>query len=473
MRYTTFPTLRAFAMRPLLALCLFAGLCSAAPTLSVGFAEEDVSPKVGGKTPVYMAGFGTNRVATKVHDPIVARAVVLSDGTKKIALVCVDVVGLFLPAVERVREKVKGFDHVMVSSTHNHEGPDTLGLWGKTNFSSGVDPEYMTLLVDGCAKAITAAEKKLTAATASLGTVAGPELVRDSRQPEVKHDEMVTIMFNGPDAPLGLLVQWNVHPELLDDKNTEVSADHVGYTVRHLQAKYKCPVAYFSGTVGGLMTNLGLPLKDDKGTELKDGTFEKTEKYGTEVGKLAEKAVAAGKPVTLVPFTVRTRQLLVPVDNNLYKLAWAAGVLSRTMYVWDGTPTPKEFVAAKDPGKPVGVKTELGYLTLGDLDVACIPGEIYPELVLDKIQDPADKGADFPDAPKEPAIYPQMKGKHKMIVGLANDEIGYIIPKRQWDEKKPFCYGLAKAQYGEINSCGPDVAAVLCGEFKKLASGGR
>jgi len=235
-----------------------------------------------------------------------------------------------------------------------------------------------------------------------------------------------------------------------------------------LQAKYKCPVAYFTGTVGGLMTNLGLPLKDDKGNELKDGTFEKTEKYGVEVGKLAEKAVAAGKAATLVPFTVRTRALLVPVDNNLYKLAWGMGVLDRTMYVWDGNPTPKEFVPAKDPGKTIGIKTEVGHLTLGELDVACIPGEIYPELVLDKIQDPADKGADFPDAPKEPAVYPHMTGKFKMIVGLANDEIGYIIPKRQWDEKKPFCYGLTKAQYGEINSCGPDVAAVLCGEFKKL-----
>ena len=25
-----------------------------------------------------------------------------------------------------------------------------------------------------------------------------------------------------------------------------------------------------------------------------------------------------------------------------------------------------------------------------------------------------------------------------MIIGLANDELGYIIPKRQWDEKPPF-----------------------------------
>jgi hypothetical protein len=58
-----------------------------------------------------------------------------------------------------------------------------------------------------------------------------------------------------------------------------------------------------------------------------------------------------------------------------------------------------------------------------------------------------------------------------MIVGLANDELGYIIPKRQWDEKPPFAYGRTSAQYGEINSVGPDTAPILCEEFWKLTRG--
>ena len=70
----------------------------------------------------------------------------------------------------------------------------------------------------------------------------------------------------------------------------------------------------------------------------------------------------------------------------------------------------------------------------------------------------------------EPAIYAQLKGKHKMLIGLGNDEIGYVIPKRQWDEKPPFCYGLKKAQYGESNSTGPDTAPILCEAFKALVN---
>ncbi len=58
-----------------------------------------------------------------------------------------------------------------------------------------------------------------------------------------------------------------------------------------------------------------------------------------------------------------------------------------------------------------------------------------------------------------------------MIVGLANDEIGYIIPKRQWDEKPPFCYGRTSAQYGEVNSLGPDTAPLICEAFRQLVAG--
>ena len=55
-----------------------------------------------------------------------------------------------------------------------------------------------------------------------------------------------------------------------------------------------------------------------------------------------------------------------------------------------------------------------------------------------------------------------------MIVGLGNDEIGYILPKRQWDEKPPFTYGQTKAPYGEVNSLGPDTGPLLCQAFKEL-----
>lgn len=459
----------AFTLPALLAFTL---PCSAGE-FTVGFGEADLTPDLGGKKAVYLAGFGQNRKATKVHDPITARAVVMADGDEKIALVSVDVVGLFLPVVERVREKLPGFKYVLVSATHNHEGPDTLGLWGPSPVQSGVDAEYLKKVEAGCVEAVLAADKGRKPATVKIGKASDADLLQDNRKPIVKHDELVVLTFFAPktEKPLGVLVQWNCHPEALASKNTEVTADFIYYTVKHLRESQKCPVAYFTGTVGGLMTTLGLVVKDEKGKELEDGTFAKAERYGQLVGQLAEKALKDAVPVKLAPFDIRTRELLVPVENNIYRLAWSFGTLDRTMYSWEGTPTPKKFVATKEVGKPVAVKTEVGYLKLGELEVAAIPGEIYPELVLNKVENPADPGADFPDAPIEPAIYDQLKSKHRMLIGLANDELGYFIPKRQWDEKAPFCYGLKKAQYGEMNSVGPEAAPVICGAFKDLAKG--
>ena len=458
-------------MRTLLFLLCYVGLSQAAD-LSVGFADVDVTPKLDPDKPVYLAGFGHNRKATKVHDPIMCRAVVLSDGKQKIALVSVDVVGLFNAVAESVRKKVDGFAYVCVSSTHNHEGPDTLGLWGMEPLKSGIDKTYMKELQENIVKAIREADKRLKKATAKIGTFSAPELLHDGREPYVKHDDLVAIRFEGDDGkPIGVLVQWNNHPETMGSKNTELTADYVATTVAELKKSQGCPIAYFTGTVGGLMTSLHVSVKNAKGEELNDGTWKKTEEYGRLVAMAADRAIKDAKPVTLTPFVAKRTEVYVPVTNFLYKVIWQAGVLDRPFYEWENDPHPATPVEAKDIAKSGAIRTELGYLKLGDVEVAIIPGEIYPELVLGKVQDPVDKGADFPDAPIEPSIYGQMRGKYKMIIGLGNDEIGYILPKRQWDAKAPYCYGRKKDQYGEENSVGPDAGPILCKAFADLVKG--
>jgi hypothetical protein len=440
------------------------------PALRAGFGEVDVTPSLEGK-PVYLAGFGKNRKATKVHDPIMARAVVFEAGKTKIALVSVDVVGLFHEPVARVRKELSDFGYVLVSSTHNHEGPDTLGLWGPTPFASGLDPDYLKKLEAGIVAAVRQGEKELREVRARIGTARAPELLHDGREPYVKHDELVAVQLVGKDdKAAGIIVQWNCHPETLSSKNTEISADYVGYTVDWLKKKYQCPVVYLTGTVGGLMTSLHVEVKDDNGKLLDDGTFEKTERYGHLISKLTETALTGGKQAKLTPIETRSRPVYFPLDNKAFRLGWELGALKRQAFLWTGDSAKAEPVDAKDgpKGKPMCIGSEVAWLRLGDLEIAAIPGEIYPELVLGKVQDPADPGADFPDAPIEPSIYGQMKAPYRMLIGLANDEIGYIIPKRQWDEKAPFCYGRKQSQYGEVNSLGPDTAPILCATFKEL-----
>jgi hypothetical protein len=443
-----------------------------AGTLQVGIGEVDITPAIVKGKPVYIAGFGHNRIATGVLDPLMARAIVFSDGKSTAAIVSLDLVGLSYGNTLSIRKRLPGFSYVVMSCTHNHEGPDTIGLWGPTVYKSGVDKEYIQRVEDCAVEAIQLARKNLKPATARIGTAVDGSLLDDSREPYVKHDELVVLEFTGTDKKRsGLLVQWNCHPETLASQNTQLSSDYVGYTVKALREKYHCPVVYLTGTVGGLMTNLHTTVRDDNGKELPGGSIEKTVRYGQNLARLAEKAVAESKPAHLTPIDARSIDVYLPLDNPSFLMARQLGLMVRDNYVWAADWRTGKPLAQEPAAKKISLRSEVGWLKLGQLEIAMIPGEIYPELVLDKVQNPVDPAADYADAPVEPAIYKQMNGPFRMIIGLANDEIGYIVPKRQWDVKAPFCYGRKKAQYGEENSLGSETAPILCNAFKELVKG--
>jgi hypothetical protein len=188
------------------------------------------------------------------------------------------------------------------------------------------------------------------------------------------------------------------------------------------------------------------------------------------VAALAAQAVDAAKPISLNGFVVSAKPVAIPLENKLYQMAKMIGILKRAGYAWQGDAEMiGDEITAKNvkEAKKAAVLTEVGYVRLGDLHVACIPGEIYPEHVYGKVQDPVDPGADYPDAPAEKSILESLPGDKVLIVGLANDEIGYILPLRQWDEKAPFCYGRNGDQYGEENSVGPQAAPIIYGALDR------
>ena len=453
---------RRLALRSLVVAALLAGP-GRAQAFEVGFGHVDITPRIEPDRPVWIAGYGQGRRATGIHDPLHARAVVLRDGPRKVALVAVDLIGFMLPNVEAVRGRLEGFDHVLIASTHNHEGPDTIGLWGPDPRSSGVDRAYLRWVEGVVVEAVHRAESGLAPARADYGSAADPGLLRDGRLPVVKDDTLRVLRFASTDdgRSLGLVVQWSCHPETLGSRNAEISADFPAATIAALEARHRAPVVYFSGAVGGMMTNPRGRLRED-GPPVPDGTFDYARRYGEAVADLADTALAGAGPIELTPVVVSSRPVALPLANPLYRLARTIGVLDRAAFAWTGDPgrfgEPIEGRAALGP---IALRTEVAYLRLGELHVAAIPGELYPELLEGRIQEPADPAADLPDAPLEPPVLSTLPGPKVLVLGLANDEVGYIIPRRQWDEAAPFAYGRSESQYGEINSVGPETAPIL------------
>ena len=91
-------------LRTLRALLLLSTLIPASEALAAGAVKAgvgavDITPDWREK-PVWIAGFGMGRRAKDMRDPLYARALVLTDGQKKIGMVCLDIVGLLHHRVE-------------------------------------------------------------------------------------------------------------------------------------------------------------------------------------------------------------------------------------------------------------------------------------------------------------------------------------------------------------------------------------
>lgn len=452
----------------LLAIAALAGAAAAAhppnDPLLAGFAAVDITPDVENDRRVYLAGYGMNRKATGVHDPLFARTVVFSHAGDRIALVSVDLVGLQYPAVKSIREQLADFRYVLVASTHNHEGPDVIGIWGKGPFSRGVNDAYLQTVVQRVVSSVKQAAERLVPVDGRYGTATDESLLADTRLPDCRDGVLRILRLNrlGTQTAAGIIVQWNCHPESLGPRNQLITADFPWATVQSLEQKYGCPVVYFSGAVGGLMTHPTSRIRSPAGEDIVAGTFEFAKAYGLAVADLAGQAIEQAQPLKLAPLRLAAKPISVPVQNSLYRAARAIGVMKREGLLWTG-----DFQEIGVPmnhenaGQPSAVESEVAYLRLGDLHLAGIPGELYPELVQGKFEQPPAAGVDYPEAELEPTIAALMPGPNWLLLGLANDELGYIIPKRQWDKSPPYAYERDGGQYGEINSCGPEVAPII------------
>jgi hypothetical protein len=455
--------------------------------LRAGAAKATITPDLakGGASRVYLAGFGNNRVAVGVHDDLYVRCLALGAGNQTLAMCEADLIGLFYDDVLKVRAKVKAqapeVSHLIVASSHDHEGPDTLGLWGPTPFQSGIDEKYMGWLQDRIAATAVEAVRSMQEARLTLARDDHPLLALlqdDSRPPYVKDPFLFVLRVDsasgGTGKPIATLVNWSDHPETLGGRNTQITADYPHWLCQYVEEHAGGTAVFFNGSIGGLLSTLGdqVALQDpDTGEVAKDETWRKAELFGNTLGMLAERALKGGEQVPVDSLIIRQAVIFAPMHNDRFRVGGAAGIyMGRKPLYTDGkldaTIAEKEFPGFGKLKYATGkdTQTEVDYIALrvgGRIvaEIATIPGEIYPELVNGGIT--RYPGADFPDAAFEPAIRPRLKSHYQFVFGLANDELGYIIPRAEWDDEPPWLQNKKDRWYGEINSAGPDIAGAV------------
>ena len=117
-------------------------------------------------------------------------------------------------------------------------------------------------------------------------------------------------------------------------------------------------------------------------------------------------------------------------------------------------------------------KSEVAWLKIGQATLTAILGELYPEIAVGGIENL--EGADFAIDPIEvPPLRDALHGRVNFMVNLANDAIGYIIPKSEWDREAPWIYGESEETYGEIVSFGEETGANAASAPSKAFSPGK
>ncbi len=447
-----------------LAIQLVLVFSASAQGLRAGSARRVITPDLTLHAPVYLAGFANNRIATEVHDPLYVRCLAIQAQAQPTVLCSADVIGLFYDDVleirqlARTRTEMPALD-LIVAVTHNHEGPDTMGLWGPQMGVTGLNPAYMEFLRAQIAETAFEAVGRLRPASAAIGNASDQILTAtyDDTRPPVVHDDVVTVLrLSAPDGEmLGVLVNWNSHPEALGSKNTSITADFLASFYRKLDQP-DASVVFLNGALGGMQSPLGGSIPDPSTREtLREPTFRFAEVLGERLAMVAQQAITRARTVNVTAIEYREQLARIPVANKNFVAAAQAGVFGNRKRFADlrNLETPVGFLRLRSQDQPV-------------LDVAMIPGEAYPELSVGGID--LMPGADFPTARREKPYREMMKAPHQMVVGLANDEIGYIIPKLEWDEKAPYLQNAERPWYGEVNSPGPETAPRIAEILERL-----
>lgn len=466
--------------------------------------DADSSEGDGEFQAMWMGGFGGNQPMQGIHDDTWARTIVFETGETTVAIVSIDVVGYFFDEIQKIRKRVhqmlskEAIDYILVSSTHTHEGPDTMGQWGPRQsgvpYKTGFDPVYRKELIEQIARSVKEAYDKRESAKLKVGRVQTglKGLAIDTRVPVVFDDTLLALhATNEQGKTIATLVNWGNHPEVLAGSNNFLSSDFCHYTRKALEkgvpAKGNAPgieakggVAIFlQGSIGGLIAPWGLEIAALDGTKHKKDDWDRARALGNQVALRAQQALENGKEIQDTSVSIWGKPIKLTVENRVFQLAFSGGLLDRKVTDYnDSLPFTK--------GNYPKTSTEIALIRVGPLTFYSMPGELDPQVLvggydgsyshgyklINDDKHPGLRDEMKKNAPKGPYLKERIPGTYKFFVGLGNDQLGYLLARWNFklDKKNPYFDSAKGDHYEETNSLGPDTVPDLLKAYDELLS---
>lgn len=394
-----------------------------------------------------MAGYFDERLATAIHDPLKAKAIVLRQGHGQIAMVFCDLVGLSLNVTTNARAQASQntgipVSHIVICATHTHTGPlfDDIRrhyFHEAAIAKDGTDAKeriyYPSFLTERLVKVITEAQAKLHPSQLAVG-IAKQENLAFNRRYWMKNGK---VAFNpnqlnpnivrpaGPSDPdVGILLArdlknnrpfagatvFAMHSDTVG--GTEYSADYAFYIQETLrQAFGKDFISAFGAGTCGDLNHINVNKKEPfKG-------FAMAEHLGTTLGHTVVNAAGILPVVEKPSLAVRSVTLTVPLqDVTPEELADARSKIDKL-----GDPdtdfTTKVIAVKRLDLARLGSTwpMEVQVIRLdADTAIVCLPCEIFVELGL--------------------SIKQASPFKKTIVISICNDRPSYVPTKQAFTE---------------------------------------
>jgi neutral/alkaline ceramidase-like enzyme len=386
--------------------------------LRIGAASTAINPADG----VYLGGYSEKRQCTGVHDDLYAKAIVFDDGDTAVALVVLDSVGTQYDTIQKIRRQasagVKNIalpaERVIVVSTHTHCSPDTIGIYGPDDTTTGRDPGYMESLVTKAAAQVVRAAQGLQPATIRCAVAQGGDwAVNDSEPGDVVRDITVLQCLDADGKTVATLTSYACHPTVLDGDTTLASSDWVGAFYSGMSDALPGEHLYLQGSIGGWIQ----PVTPER-------SFSLAAQYGTDLAQRALAALESTQPLEGTNVRFANRVFAMPNQSELYKQISVAGLVPR----------------------PLGetIETEVAWFSVGNAQFATHPGETAPEYTR--------------------ATRKLMDTEPKIVLGLGLDQLGYILKQSFFDNRDT----IPHAPYLTTVSPGPDAGPSMMAALETI-----
>ncbi len=398
-----------------LSVCLLSGSWGAgidaarAAELKAGVARVDLTPPLELKSSLGGYGERMNGPAEGVHDRIFAKALVVSDGGKKFAVVTVDIVGFPPPVKPALAERLADVgwtqEQILLLPSHSHTSIEMNAINPANTFDVpqiGIyNPRVFDFVMERLVQVVRDAERELVPVSIGTSSIAIDGWNRNRRGgAETDRELTLTRIDTVQGRPLAVLVNFTAHPTFMAGEDMLFSGDWPGHVQRTLESLIGDGVTamYYNGAEGD-QSPVGRP---DAGPS----RWERAERYGRDLGVVAWKQWQKTPTQREVAFAHRHHTIALPERTwhpDFMKTGGAEYGLNEKLL--------KEMLPRLFPAKVDSLS-----LRLGDLVIVGIPGEMTAAL-----------------GQKVKAETGRLTGaRHPVIGGLADVWVSYILPAAEY-----------------------------------------